>query len=52
MCIDTVESGIMTKDLAACIHGESVSSEHYVQTEDFLRAISSKLAEKMGVVVH
>jgi len=40
-CIQTVESGKMTKDLAACIHGEKVSETHYLSTEDFLSAIST-----------
>jgi isocitrate dehydrogenase len=38
-CIKTVESGKMTKDLAACIHGEKVSEKDYLSTENFLKAI-------------
>lgn len=48
VCIQTVESGKMTKDLAACIHGESVKSEHYLNTEEFLAAIDEGLRNKMG----
>ena len=29
----------MTKDLAACIHGEKVSAEHYLTTEGFMEAL-------------
>ena len=39
VCIQTVESGKMTKDLAACIHGEKVSTEHYLTTEGFMEAL-------------
>ncbi len=39
VCIRTVESGKMTKDLAACIHGEKVSAEHYLTTEKFMEAL-------------
>ncbi len=39
VCIQTVESGKMTKDLAACIHGEKVGPEHYLTTEGFMKAL-------------
>ncbi len=39
VCIKTVESGKMTKDLAACIHGEKVGAEHYLTTEKFMDAL-------------
>merc|ERR1712127_273697 len=39
-CIDTIESGRMTKDLAGCIHGiKNTKPEHYLNTMDFLAAI-------------
>ncbi|MFM1794428.1 MAG: hypothetical protein RL642_813, partial [Bacteroidota bacterium] len=37
VCIETVEEGKMTKDLAVCIHGNKVNhGEHYLYTEEFL----------------
>jgi isocitrate dehydrogenase len=43
-CIDTVESGKMTKDLAICIHGNKVEhGTHYLYTEEFLDAIEKTL---------
>ena len=43
-CVDTVESGKMTKDLAGCIHGLSnVKDGMFLNTEDFLEAISEQL---------
>jgi isocitrate dehydrogenase len=44
VCVETVESGKMTKDLAVCIHGNKVTlGEHYLNTQDFLDAIDSNL---------
>ena len=49
VCIDTVESGIMTKDLAVCVHGNKVNhGEHYVYTEEFLDALDRGLKAKMN----
>lgn len=49
VCIETVESGIMTKDLAVCIHGNSVKAgEHYVYTEQFLDALDNNLKAKLN----
>ncbi len=46
-CIETVESGKMTKDLAVCIHGNSVEhGKHYLYTEEFLNAVEKNLAAK------
>lgn len=43
-CIDCVESGKMTKDLAACIHGlPNVKEGMFLNTEDFLQAIAEQL---------
>ncbi len=50
VCIETVEEGKMTKDLAVCIHGNKVNhGEHYLYTEEFLDAIDSNLKKKMGL---
>ncbi len=48
VCVDTVESGIMTKDLALCIHGKDLNESHYVVTEDFLEALDIGLKIKMA----
>lgn len=43
-CVDTIESGKMTKDLVACIHGlANVKEGMYLSTEDFLQAIADQL---------
>ncbi len=49
VCIETVESGKMTKDLAVCVHGNKVmAGKDYLNTEDFLDAIDSNLKKKIG----
>jgi isocitrate dehydrogenase len=48
VCIETVESGKMTKDLAVCIYGNNVAKEHYLTTEDFLNTIDANLKAKLG----
>ncbi len=48
VCIETVESGKMTKDLAVCIYGNSVGKENYLTTEDFLNTIDTNLKAKLG----
>uniref|UniRef100_U5EUN0 Isocitrate dehydrogenase [NADP] n=1 Tax=Corethrella appendiculata TaxID=1370023 RepID=U5EUN0_9DIPT len=43
-CVDCVESGKMTKDLAICIHGMKNTKEGmYLNTQDFLEAIAEQL---------
>lgn len=49
VCIETVESGKMTKDLAVCIYGNKVNhGEHYLYTEEFLDAIDANLQAKIA----
>jgi isocitrate dehydrogenase len=48
VCIETVESGKMTKDLAVCISGNKVSyGKDYLYTEEFLEAINGNLQKKL-----
>jgi len=42
-CIQVVESGTMTKDLAACLHGNNVTSSQFVTTNAFIDAVACKL---------
>ncbi len=48
VCIETVESGKMTKDLAVCIHGNAVKQDQYLSTEEFLNAIDTNLRTKLA----
>jgi isocitrate dehydrogenase len=47
VCIETVESGKMTKDLAVLIHGEHLTPENYLSTEGFLAALKENLDKKL-----
>ncbi len=47
VCVETVESGKMTKDLAVCIYGNDVKSDKYQTTEHFLDAIDANLKAKI-----
>jgi len=46
-CIETVEHGYMTKDLALCLHNEAMKREHYLNTKDFLDKIAETLRKKL-----
>jgi len=48
VCIKTVETGKMTKDLAVCIYGEKVTSANYMNTEPFLELIDANLKASLG----
>ena len=46
-CIEVVEQGKMTKDLAMLVYGENMQRENYLNTEDFLNAINEGLKAKL-----
>jgi isocitrate dehydrogenase len=46
VCIETVEAGKMTKDLALIIHGKELKREHYLYTEDFLNALDEGMKKR------
>ena len=49
VCIETVESGKMTKDLAITAFGSKVKhGEHYLNTEEFLEVLNENLQKKLG----
>ncbi len=48
VCIETIESGKMTKDLALLIHKENLNASHYMTTQKFLDAIKNNLDRKIG----
>jgi len=47
VCIETVESGKMTKDLALIVHGDQLRESDYLTTEAFLEALDVNLREKI-----
>jgi len=48
VCIDTVESGKMTKDLALSIYGDKLKPENYLTTEQFMDELIKLLNSRMG----
>ena len=44
-CIDTIEAGQMTKDLALLIHGANLEDHHYLNTDQFLEAVTNRLQD-------
>nr|KAG5702366.1 hypothetical protein BaRGS_002148 [Batillaria attramentaria] len=49
VCIETIESGNMTKDLAICIKGMSnVVREDYLNTFEFMDTLAANLKKKLG----
>jgi len=47
VCIETVESGKMTKDLALIVYGDDLTADNYLTTEGFLDAIDANLQKKL-----
>ena len=48
VCIETIESGKMTKDLALLIQKENLNDSHYLTTQKFLDALKDNLEVKLG----
>ncbi|MEN8259513.1 MAG: NADP-dependent isocitrate dehydrogenase [Pseudomonadota bacterium] len=48
VCVETVESGKMTKDLALCIHGSSLNESDYLDTEAFLDLLERNLRSELS----
>ena len=48
VCIETVEGGEMTKDLALLVHGNDASRDTWLTTQAFLKALKRNLEIKLG----
>jgi isocitrate dehydrogenase len=48
VCIDTVEDGKMTKDLALSIYGNDLKPENYLTTEQFMTELVKLMNIRMG----
>ena len=48
VCVETVESGKMTKDLAILIHGDDMKDSDYLTTQGFLGALKENLDKKLS----
>jgi isocitrate dehydrogenase len=47
VCVETVESGLMTKDLAILIHKNKLQRKDYLSTQEFLQALKVNLDHKL-----
>ncbi len=47
VCVETVESGAMTKDLAVCAHGANPPRDAYLNTKEFMEAVAGRLEAAM-----
>lgn len=47
VCVDTIQGGKMTKDLAVCIHGNPPPDGSYLNTDEFLDCLASNLGSVM-----
>jgi len=47
VCIETVEAGFMTKDLALGIHGAKMKREHWLNTFQFMDKLADNLRAKL-----
>ncbi|ETO19466.1 isocitrate dehydrogenase [Reticulomyxa filosa] len=45
-CIESIEQGQMTKDLALCIHGPDLKKEHYMETVEFMETLGKNFEKK------
>jgi len=48
VCVETVEAGEMTKDLAILVHGDNITRADYLNTQEFLAAIKRNLDKKLA----
>ncbi len=50
VCVETIESGFMTKDLALCVKGglANVTRKDYLNTFEFLDKLAENLNKKLG----
>jgi len=48
VCIETVEAGFMTKDLALTIHGNKLERKHYLESMAFLDKLNENLQKKLS----
>ena len=48
VCVETVEAGFMTKDLAILVYGDNLIRDNYLSTQDFLATLKKRLDEKLN----
>ena len=49
VCIDTVEDGKMTKDLASLVFRDDLVDSNFLTTQEFLDELKSNLDKKLAI---
>eukprot|EP01083_Nonionella_stella_P268518 907789_1 len=47
-CVDSIQNGQMTKDLALCIHGSELKREHYIETVEFMDTLGRNFEARLA----
>ena len=47
VCVDSIEQGEMTKDLALLVHGSDMERKHYIETIQYMKTLASNLEKKL-----
>jgi len=48
VCVETIEAGFMTKDLAVNIHGNNPPAGSFMSTDEFLDKLAANFTKKLG----
>ncbi|MBC7530414.1 MAG: NADP-dependent isocitrate dehydrogenase [Oligoflexus sp.] len=48
VCVETIEAGFMTKDLAINIHGNNLPAGSFLSTDEFLDKLAERFTKKLG----
>jgi isocitrate dehydrogenase len=48
VCVETIEAGFMTKDLALCVKGEKIERSDYLNTFEFMDKLAENLRAKLA----
>jgi len=48
VCVETIDNGFMTKDLALCIYGSKMERKHWLNTFDFLKKVDENLRARLN----
>eukprot|EP01084_Bolivina_argentea_P212711 361526_1 len=47
-CVESIQNGQMTKDLALCIHGSELKREHYIETVEFMDTLGRNFEARLA----
>jgi len=50
VCVETMDSGFLTKDLALSVHGDKLKREHYLNTFEFMDKLAANLTAKFHAI--